>query len=157
MRGEKNMKSKKMVVIPLFLMISMLLLPLVTSENEQNDEFNLSAELEPFRKVFPRMYTLLVKAQFEYGYTCENGTYPGGDSLTFQVKRLTDNELIYSEAIEMKPLDQSSGRGGIVDYTCYSGVRRFFSLYEAKIRLNVDDSDPSDNEASCYFMVIETI
>jgi hypothetical protein len=151
------MKSKKLVVIPLFLMISVLFLPLVTSKNEQNDEFNLSAELEPFRKVFPRMYTLLVMAQFVYTYNCENGTYLGGDNLTFQVKRLADNKLIYSETIEMLPIGSSSGRGGILDYTCYSGINRFFSLYEAKITLNVDDSDPSDNEASCYFMVIEII
>lgn len=103
------------------------------------------------------MYTLLVKAQFHYHYYRENGLYPGGDNLTFQVKRLADNEIVHSEIVEMDPLGQAFGHGAIVEYTCYPGIRRFFSLYEAKIILNVDDSDQSDNEASCYFIVIETI
>jgi hypothetical protein len=113
-------------------------------------------EIGPFRKAFPRVYTLLVVAQFHYTYYCENGSYDGGSNLTFQVTRLADNEIVHSEIIEMDPL-HSHGHGAIVDYTCYKGMRRFVSLYEAKIILNVEDSDTSDNVDSCYFMVIETI
>jgi len=103
------------------------------------------------------MYTLLVKAQFDYSYHCTNGSYTGGEMLTFQVIRLADDELIYNETKEMKPLDARSGYGGIFDYRCTSGTRRFVSFYEAKIILNVKDLDASDNEASCIFLVVEMI
>jgi len=148
---------KKTGIIIMCIVLSSLFLHAVIAKNEQNDEFNLGADIEPFRKIFPRAYTLLVKAQFDYTYYCNNGSYPGGDNLTFQVIRLADDELVYSENGEMEPLDSHSGHGSVVDYTCYSGIRRFVSFYEAKIILNVDDSDASDNEASCYFMVIERI
>ena len=154
------MKKRMSILVICLTLITVSCLPSIAhnikNEQGQDDELNLSAEIEPFRKVFSRIYTLLVKAQFRYGYNLENGQYDGGDTLTFQVTRLADNELVYSEIIEMDPL-YSSGRGSIVDYTGYSGIRRFVSFYEAKIILNVDDSDPSDNEASCYFIVVETI
>ena len=148
---------RKGVIIVVCLMLVSTLFPFVAAVTGRNDdELNLRAEIGPFRKAFPRVYTLLVVAQFHYTYYCENGSYDGGSNLTFQVTRLADNEIVHSEIIEMDPL-HSYGHGAIVDYTCYKGMRRFVSLYEAKIILNVEDSDASDNVDSCYFMVIETI
>lgn len=150
-------KMKKRCLIILFFILSSIFLPVISIANNCDGEFNLSAEIEPFRKVFPKMYTLLVKAQFDYSYHCTNGSYPGGDTLTFQVIRLADDELIYNETKEMKPLDSHSGYGGIIDYRCTSGIRRFISFYEAKIIFNIEDHDPSDNEVSCIFLVVEMI
>jgi hypothetical protein len=146
---------KKIGIVIVCIVLSSFFLPTVFAENE-NDELNLRVEIGPFRKAFPRVYTLLVVAQFHYTYYCENGSYGGGSNLTFQVTRLADNEIVHSEIIEMDPL-HSYGHGAIVDYTCYKGMRRFVSLYEAKVILNVEDSDTSDNVDSCYFIVIETI
>ena len=148
---------KKRSLFMLLIILSSLFLPVISTANNCIDKFNLSAQIKPFRKVFPNIYTLLVKAQFDYSYHCTNGSYPGGDSLTFEVVRLADDELIYNETKEMRSLDARSGYGGIFDYPCISGIRRFVSFYEAKIILNVKDLDASDNEASCIFLVVERI
>jgi len=149
---------RKIVLLLISLIISSTLIPVITANNESTTDFNLKVEIEPFRKVFPHMYTLLVKAQFDCSYYCEEGTYTGGDTFTFQVIRLADNELIYSKEKEMEQLlNAGSGAGIIIDYSCYSGIRKFISFYEAKIILNINDSDQTDNEASCYFIVIDNI
>jgi hypothetical protein len=151
---EKIMK--KIIAGTICLMLFLVTIPTITANNKLGDDFNLKAQIQPFRKVFPHIYHPLIKAQFDCSYSRTNGSYIGGDNFTFQVIRLADNKVVYSTEREMKPLtDHQTGSGTLIDYTCYSGIRRFASLYEAKIILNVNDSNPLDNEASCYFIVIE--
>ena len=163
MGSEKDMKRKliwrkKIVIGTICLMLLLVTIPTITANNRLNDNFNLKAEIQPWRKVFPHIYSPLVIAQFVCGYSRDNGTYIGGDNFTFQVIRLADDKVVYSTEREMEPLTGSqTGSGMLIDYTCYSGIRRFVSLYEAKIILNVNDNNPLDNEASCYFIAIEGI
>jgi hypothetical protein len=161
--SEKDMKRKliwrkKIVIGTICLMLLLVTIPTITANNKLGDDFNLKAQIHPFRKVFPHIYSPLIKAQFDCSYSRTNGTYTGGNNFTFQVIRLADNKVVYSEVREMEPLtDGQTGSGMLIDYTCYSGIQRFVSLYEAKIILNVNDNNPLDNEASCYFIVIESI
>jgi hypothetical protein len=121
-----------------------------------SDDFNLKAKIQPLRKAFPHIYHPLINAQFDCSYSLINGSYIGGDNFTFQVIRHADDKVVYSEEREMSSLiPPHSGHGTLLDYNIHSGIRRFVSLYEAKIILNVDDNNPLDNEASCYFIVIE--
>jgi hypothetical protein len=155
---RKLIWKKKIVIGTICLMLFLVTIPTITANNRVNDNFNLKAEIQPWRKVFPHIYSLVIKAQFDCSYSRTNGSYIGGDNFTFQVIRLADNKVVYSTEREMEPLtDNQTGSGMLIDYTCYSGIRRFVSLYEAKIILNVNDNNPLDNEASCYFIVIESI
>lgn len=153
---RKLIWGKKIVIGTLCLMLLLVTIPTITANNKSGDDFNLKAKIQPFRKVFPHIYSPLIIAQFDCSYSCDNGSYIGGDNFTFQVIRHADDKIVYSEEKEMGSLiPPHSGHGTLLDYTCYSGIRRYVSLYEAKIILNVNDNNPLDNEASCYFIVIE--
>jgi hypothetical protein len=147
-----NKNLKKGLIVGTICLLMLVSIPTTIG----SDDFNLKAEIQPFRKVFSHIYSPLVIAQFDCSYSRDNGSYIGGDNFTFQVIRLADDKIVYSEEREMESLlGPHSGHGTLLDYTCYSGIRRFVSLYEAKIILNVNDNNPLDNEASCYFIVIE--
>ena len=149
-----NKNLKKGLIVGTICLLMLVSIPTTIG----SDDFNLKAKIHPFRKAFPHIYHPLIKAQFDCSYSLTNGSYIGGDNFTFQVIRRADDKVVYSEEREMGSLiPPHSGHGTLLDYTCYSGIRRFVSLYEAKIILNVNDNDPLDNEASCYFIVIEGI
>ena len=131
-------------------------IPITTANNKSGDDFNLKADVYCWRKAFPHIYTPFVKAQFVTSYSRDSGSYGGGDTYTFQVIRRADDTIVYSEEREMKALyDPQTGSGSMIEYTCYSGIRRYVSLYEVRMTLNVNDSNPLDNVASYYFIVIE--
>lgn len=133
-------------------------IPITTGNNKSGDDFNLKADVQPWRRAFPHIYAPFVTAQFVTTYRRDSGSYAGGDTYTFQVIRRADDAVVYSEEREMKALSEpQTGSGSLIEYTCYSGIRRFVSLYEARMTLHVDDMNPSDNVASCYFIVIENI
>ena len=133
-------------------------IPITTANNKSGDDFNLEADVECWRKAFPHMYSPFVKAQFVTSYRLDSGSYIGGDTYTFQVIRRADDKVVYSEEREMKPLSEPQmGSGSSIEYTCYSGIRRFVSLYEVRMTLNVNDNNLLDNKASFYFIVIEGI
>jgi hypothetical protein len=156
---RKLMWRKKIVIGTICLMLLLLTIPTIPANNKSSDDFNLKAKIQPFRKVFSHIYSPLVIAQFDCSYyRDDNGSYIGGDNFTFKVIRLADDKIVYSEEREMESLlGPNTGHGTLLDFTCHSGIRRFVSLYEAKIILNVNDNNPLDNEASCYFIVIEGI
>ena len=143
------------IICMIFLLVT---IPAITANISSDDDFNLKADVQPWRKVFPHIYSPFVKAQFVVTYRLSSGSYTGGDTYTFWVIRHADNTVVYSEEREMKPLsDPQTGSGSMIEYTCYSGIRRFVSLYEARMILNVDDINPLDNVVSYYFIVIENI
>ena len=149
-----NKNLKKGLIVGTICLLMLVSIPTTIG----SDDFNLKAKIQPFRKVFSHIYSPLVVAQFDCSYYRDNGSYIGGDNFTFQVIRLADDKIVYSEEKEMQSLlGPNIGHGTVLDYTCHSGIRRFVSLYEAKIILNVNDNNPLDNEASCYFIVIEGI
>jgi hypothetical protein len=149
-----NKNLKKGLIVGTICLLMLVSIPTTIG----SDDFNLKAQIQPFRKAFPHIYHPLINAQFDCSYSLINGSYIGGDNFTFQVIRHADDKIVYSEEKEMGSLiPPHLGHGTLLDYTCYSGIRRFASLYEAKIILNVNDNNPLDNEASCYFIVIESI
>ncbi|MBN1861375.1 MAG: hypothetical protein JW840_07945 [Candidatus Thermoplasmatota archaeon] len=140
------------------ILLFLVTIPITTGNIKSGDDFNLKADVQPWRRAFPHIYAPFVKAQFVTSYRRDSGSYPGGDTYTFQVIRCADDKVVYSEEREMKALSEpQTGSGSMIEYTCNSGIRRFVSLYEVRITLNVDDNNPSDNVASCYFIVIENI
>jgi hypothetical protein len=149
-----NKNLKKGLIVGTICLLMLVSIPTTIG----SDDFNLKAKIQPFRKAFPHIYHPLINAQFDCSYSRDNGSYIGGDNFTFQVIRHADDQVVYSEEREMGSLiPPHSGHGTLLDYTIHSGIRRFVSLYEAKIILNVNDNNPLDNEASCYFIVIEGI
>lgn len=161
MGSEKDMKRKliwrkKIVIGTIYLMLLLVTIPITIANNKSGNDFNLKADVQCWRRAFPHIYAPFVKAQFVTSYRRDSGSYVGGDTYTFQVIRRADDTVVYSEEREMKPLSEpQTGSGSLIEYTCHSGIRRFVSLYEARMTLNVDDNNPLDNEASCYFIVIE--
>jgi len=123
---------------------------------EKNDT-NLVAELRPFRKIFPRVYPIMVFAQFDYGYMCYDESYEGGGTITFQIQRIFggEKEIVHSESWEIMSERPGGGAGKLTEYRC-SVDEGFFNIYQAKTILDVDDSDSSDNEASFMFIVIRS-
>jgi hypothetical protein len=147
-----NKNLKKGLIVGTICLLMLVSIPTTIG----SDDFNLKAKIQPFRKVFSHIYSPLVVAQFDCSYSRDNGSYIGGDTYTFQVIRHADDQVVYSVEGEMESLLGSQiGHGTVLDYTCHSGIRRFVSLYEARMTLNVDDNNLLDNEALCYFIVIE--
>ena len=148
--------NKKRVVTSIVLLSCLLLstmFPLVHS-NESNDA-NLKATLMPFRKVFPRIYFVMVIAQFDYGYMCYDAPYEGGGTLTFQIERVFGGvkEIVHSESKEVHSEEPDSGVGWVTEYQC-AVDEGSLNIYRATAILDIQDSEPSDNEASCLFMTV---
>jgi hypothetical protein len=146
----------KKIVISIVLLSCLTLstmLPLVPAD--ENNDANLKATLMPFRKVFPRIYFVMVIAQFDYGLMCYDAPYEGGGTITFQVERLFGGvkEIVHSESKEVHNEEPDSGIGWVTEYQC-TVDEGSLNIYRATTILDVDDSNLSDNEASCLFITI---
>jgi hypothetical protein len=148
--------NKKLVVINIGLLCCFILstmLPPVPAD--ENNDANLKATLMPLRKVFPRIYFVIVIAQFDYGYMCYDASYEGGGTITFQIERIFGGvkEIVHSESKGVHSEEPGSGVGWVTEYQC-TVDEGSVNIYRATTILDIQDSEPSDNEASCLFMAI---
>lgn len=148
--------DKKLVVTSIVILGCLTLstmLPLVPAV--ENNDANLKATLMPLRKVFPHIYFVMVIAQFDYGYMCYDAPHGGGGTLTFQIERVFGGvkEIVHSESKEVHSEEPGSGVGWVTEYQC-TVDEGSLNIYRATAILDIQDSEPSDNEASCLFVTI---
>ena len=163
------MKRKIIGMIVCMLMIVATVVPaagMVTNEisetnnsnktDNMNGNYNLVQQLNPTRKLFPRIYSSGAVATLDAYVINEGPDESSNYTLQFKWTRIfgsPSGTLLDYEIGEYKPLKPGHGQHLYLNFECgISGI--FINVYKAQIINTAADLNPNDNIASFIYVVI---